>query len=579
MTSNEPWAETAGLSSLTYKSILLLDHDSMSILYTYLDLPFALRLVCRQLRDAHPAQTKTRYRDVVSCESLVAWAVHSGAANPANDGLLFVAAAAAGNLHVLQYLHLFTDNMVMTQYLTRAAAANGHLTVLVWLRERECPWDDSVAIEAASRGHTHILEYALANDAPVYGTGFLLQLAARHGHMDCVRWLHYNKGIGLTSRAYNNAAAGGHLALLKWMDLETPTQLATRHTSSCAADAGSIECLEYVLRKHGWSPIDCAISAVEANHLHVLRWMVRFPAGKKAMRFSSFEDGSLIGKAAFAGHVKVMEFLVEHGAVLNKDLVVRAADGGSMEALQWLRARQCPWTPQVFVKAAGWPGSEGIMQWALDNGCPKGTGTRACSEAADHGALDNLQWLRANDFPWSEKVLVNACMHPHLNVLEWACANGCKWSARVTFAAARYNSPEALLWLLKAGCPYDLQAMMSVPVLTTWSHPVVCSELRKLVTRLRELDKLDLGEKRLCLLDATDEHWNCAIAAAAAAQEARARAAQLAAEVGAAPAATAQDGPTRSTSKRVRSPSGSSHESSDEDNAAMGAGPTVAPVP
>lgn len=511
MTSNEPWTETVGLSSLTYNSILLLDHDSMSILYTYLDLPFALRLVCRQLRDAHPAQTTTaqtttRYRDVVSCESLVAWAVRNGAADPANHGALFVAAAAAGNLHVLQYLQFFTDNMVMTQHLTRAAAANGHLTVLVWLHERECPWDECVAIEAAKGGHTHILEYALANDAPVNNAGALMNLAARHGHMDCVRWFHYSKGIELTSRAYNDAAAGGHLALLKWMDLESPTKLGTKSTSFCAANAGSIECLQYLLRKHGWDPIDCAISAVEANHVHVLEWMVRFPAGQKAMRFSTFEDGSLIGKAAYAGHVKVMEFLVEHGAVLNKDLAVCAADGGSIEALQWLRARQCPWTPRVFVKAAGWPGSESIsiMQWALDNGCPKGTGTHACSEAAGHGALENLQWLRANGFPWSENVLKNACMHPHLDVLKWACANGCKWSAHVTFAAARYNSPEALLWLLKAGCPYDLQAMM----MSVSAHDWVCSELRKLVTRLRELDKSDLGEKRLCLLDATDEHWN-----------------------------------------------------------------------
>ena len=492
---------------------LWLDNDSLSILYSYVNLPFALRLTCRQVRAAHPGPTKSCYRDVVSSEAMVSWAIDHGAAQHAG-GALAEAAAAAGNLPVLQYVHIFT-NLVMQRNLTEAAAAHGHLVVLRWLRERECPWDEKVAGEAAARGHIHILNYALDNDAPAPQEP-LMRKAARHGHMECVRWLYIVRKHDLTSSVYEGAAGGASLELLKWLDAQD-SKLGTKEASIHAADSGSIECLRYLLRRHGWSPIDCAIGAVENNHRNVLEWMVKFPAGRKAMRWSTPEEGSLIGKAAFFGYVDIMELLVEHGAVLNEEVAIDATDGGSVEALKWLRERDCPWSSYVFVKAAGWPGSEEIMQWALDNGCPKGTRPDACVAAAGSDALDNLQWLRANGFEWSERVMEQAAMHDYVNVLEWARANGCPWSARVTHAAARSHSPEALLWLLKAGCPYELPHLLAVPVMTAaWGRR---SKLRQILTRLETLDKFATASpslfslaERWRLLEVNTEEWEHSIA-------------------------------------------------------------------
>ena len=484
---------------------LWLDNDALSILYTYVDLPFALRLTCRQLRDAHPGFTKSRYRDVVSSEPLVSWAIDNGAARHAG-GALAEAAAAAGNLPVLQYVHIFT-NLVLKRNLTEAAAANGHLAVLRWLRERECPWDEEACNQAAERGHMHILNYAFDNNAPMpeRDMGMLLRKAAKHGHMECVRWMHNVKHCALTHATYDGAASGGQLEMLKWMDARDP-KLGTRESSIFAADAGSVECLRYLQRRHGWAPIDCAIGAVENKRLNVLRWMTRFTAGRKAMRWATPEEGSLLGKAAFFGYVDIMELLVEHGAVLSEEVTIDAVEGASLEALKWLRARDCPWHSHAFVKAAGWPGSVAVMQWALDNGCPKGAGTDACREAAGQGAVENLQWLRANDFPWCEQVLTEAAESEHLDVLEWARANGCEWSASVTHAAARYNSPDALIWLLKAGCPYTIHELMSLPIVTaTWAPR---SRIRKLLARLKQLHESPMvGEERWQLLEAPDSEW------------------------------------------------------------------------
>lgn len=501
---------------------LWLDNDALSILYTHVDLPFALRLTCRQLRDAHPEPTKSYYSDVVSSEAMVSWAIDHGAAQHAG-GALAEAAAAAGNLPVLQYVHIFT-NLVMKRNLTEAAAAHGHLAVLKWLRERECPWDEAAASEAAARGHIHILEYALDNNVPMGDStpvsttpmGTLVQKAAKHGRMECVRWLHLVRQCALTPAVYNAAAYSANLELLKWLDAKDRS-LGTRDASISAADSGSIECLRYVQRKHGWEPIDCAIGAVENRHLHVLEWMVKFPAGRKAMSWSTPEEGSLLSKAAFFGYVEIMELLVAHGAELTEEATIDAAEGGSVNALKWLRARDCPWSAYLFVKAAGWPGSLEVLQWALDNGCPIGTTTDACTAAAENGALEELQWLRANGFPWNEKVMVQAAMNDHMDVLEWARDNGCPWSARVTHAAARYNSPEALIWLLKAGCPYELAPMLSVPGVTAvWARR---SKLRQVVTRLKTMHKLATASPRLFslegrwhLLEVSDAEWERALA-------------------------------------------------------------------
>ena len=49
----------------------------------------------------------------------------------------------------------------------------------------------------------------------------------------------------------------------------------------------------------------------------------------------------------------------------------RAAQGGNLELVQWLRAEGCPWN------------------W------------RTCSEAVDQGRVEMLRWVRENGCPWS----------------------------------------------------------------------------------------------------------------------------------------------------------------------------------
>ena len=46
------------------------------------------------------------------------------------------------------------------------AAFGGHLEVLKWARENDCPWDEETCAGAAAHGHLEVLKWARANGCP-----------------------------------------------------------------------------------------------------------------------------------------------------------------------------------------------------------------------------------------------------------------------------------------------------------------------------------------------------------------------------------------------------------------------------
>jgi hypothetical protein len=47
-----------------------------------------------------------------------------------------------------------------------------------------------------------------------------------------------------------------------------------------------------------------------------------------------------------------------------------------------------------------------------------------CEQAALHGALNILKWMRENNCPWDEYTCTNAAEGGHLELLQWAYING-----------------------------------------------------------------------------------------------------------------------------------------------------------
>jgi hypothetical protein len=78
-------------------------------------------------------------------------------------------AAAAGQLHVLQWIAEHeSQDMVQDPWLCARAAEGGHLHVLRWLRSLQppCPWTADTLLLAAHFGHHDVADWARANGCP-----------------------------------------------------------------------------------------------------------------------------------------------------------------------------------------------------------------------------------------------------------------------------------------------------------------------------------------------------------------------------------------------------------------------------
>ena len=142
---------------------------------------------------------------------------------------------------------------------------------------------------------------------------------------------------------------------------------------------------------------------------------------------------------------------------MNAGTCMRAAIGGHLHVLQWLRREGCEWDSKT-CGGASFGGYLEILKWARSQGCPIDETT--CNAAGEGGHLDILKYLRTEGCPWgrAEHTLKHtlspflltlslslfffftvvmkdeSCCHGaahagHLEVLEWARSQGAPWDA------------------------------------------------------------------------------------------------------------------------------------------------------
>jgi hypothetical protein len=122
------------------------------------------------------------------------------------------AAALHGHLKVLQWLH--ARGCPLDAITCASAARGGHLKTLQWARlEKGCQWDDRTCVQAARGGHLALLQWAHANGCPWDERKCLT--AAAYGHLDILQWARAN-GCQWDERTCLTAAAYGHLPALRW---------------------------------------------------------------------------------------------------------------------------------------------------------------------------------------------------------------------------------------------------------------------------------------------------------------------------------------------------------------------------
>ncbi|CAL6383391.1 PREDICTED: similar to predicted protein [Bathycoccus prasinos] len=112
------------------------------------------------------------------------------------------AAARQGNLEMVKYC--VAKKCPINVFACAYAAFNGHLEVLKYLREEaKAPWDDLTAPWAAAKGHLHVLEYLVERKYEY--SEWACMHAAKHGHLDCLKYLHETAKAPWNFRAVRDA--------------------------------------------------------------------------------------------------------------------------------------------------------------------------------------------------------------------------------------------------------------------------------------------------------------------------------------------------------------------------------------
>jgi hypothetical protein len=142
-----------------------------------------------------------------------------------------------------------------------------------------------------------------------------------------------------------------------------------------------------------------------------------------------FYSEQVIAAAAGAGHVHVLSYMREHGCTLLESACMGAAAGGQIAVLRWLREVGCAWAT---------------------SGPPK---LRIATAAAEGGSVEVMQFLHEQGVPFDESAMVSAAAGGHLPVCKFLGSLQCPCNEMCCNAAAHWGHVQVLQWLCRQGCP------------------------------------------------------------------------------------------------------------------------------
>lgn len=247
------------------------------------------------------------------------------------------------------------------------AAYYGHMESLLYLLENGCPCDFWVAAAAADGGHIHVLQY-MHNNA----TGFDVQTklwppyviaAAAHSggkQFECLKYLHL-MGHPWDERACEAAARGGQLNSLVYLRANGCPWSAT--TFSAAVYFDRLQVLQYLF-ENGCPRDEKACSrAAMAGHIEILKYL----------RYQGCPWGTGWSPCDFAAHkgkLETLQFAMSTGCQYSEKLVMKAAESGTLDCLQYLVEDQLLELDERLLHVAFQTGNVECLRYLIDVGCP-----------------------------------------------------------------------------------------------------------------------------------------------------------------------------------------------------------------
>jgi hypothetical protein len=283
----------------------------------------------------------------------------------------------------------YDSKLSMNDNLQLVAGLRADVQTLMTLRELGMPLSETVVKAVAESGRLDVLQHLLSDQQcpRPYDLGYY---AARSGNINMLDWLRLQNWCEFDESTCAAAAQAGKLAALQRL-INTGCDWSKHYTASSAASGGSVAVIEY-LRQQPGVLIDANVMAMAARN----------------------------GQTAMCQHLRCT------GCEWNVRACSKAARGGHLDTLRWLRENECPWDARHVCIYAARYGHTNILNFVLEQGELVDVQLlRATLNAAGScNQLQTVQWLRQHGADWPT-VLQHDSRAWHGDTLRWARDEGC----------------------------------------------------------------------------------------------------------------------------------------------------------
>lgn len=152
------------------------------------------------------------------------------------------------------------------------AARHGHLRAVKWIHVNRLGRCTTDAMDNAARyGHFEIIKWLHKNRQEGCTTS-AMDHAACNGHFEIVKWLHYNRVEGCTKTAINGAARKGFLEIVKWLRYNR-LEGFTRKAINSAIVNGHISTVKFLYSEYHLKPSKAVVLRSMFKYPDIAQWL------------------------------------------------------------------------------------------------------------------------------------------------------------------------------------------------------------------------------------------------------------------------------------------------------------------
>jgi hypothetical protein len=333
-----------------------------------------------------------------------------------------------------------------------AAAENGRVKALKWLKNQGCPWEISIWESSVLSKNKDALVWLLENFLGIFDNQKCLQAAATAGNLEALKILLVRNPVAQDSEVLDIAVLGGHTEMIDWLLIDQVWNF-TPSTTMNTCMAGNFELLKRAYASGCALYKPCFANAALGGHFEILKWLEEHNCPRST--YAAAEA------AAKGGHLDILKWLIEKEFTWSSATTTAAIVNGHLDILKWSFAHGCPMDFDTALSDAARNGHIHILDWLWENFRSFCSTSLVFFNAAEKGHLEALRWAKRHFCSWDQLVLRRAAFFGHLDALKWMKRNGIAWKGKIPREVAYYGNLRVLRWLTENGVECEYEALGS----------------------------------------------------------------------------------------------------------------------